>query len=59
MNIKSFIMSLGKDFSFIGNQHRLIVSERECFIDFLLKITNNAYQWLTNIWYKFDTNERA
>lgn len=35
MNIKNFIMSLGKDFSFIGNQHRLIVSEREYFIDLL------------------------
>lgn len=35
MNIKNFIMSLGKDFSFIGNQYRLIVSEREYFIDLL------------------------
>lgn len=34
-NIKNFIMSLGKDFSFIGNQHRLIVEEQEYFIDLL------------------------
>lgn len=34
-NIKKFIMSLGKDFSFIGNQHRLIVEEQEYFIDLL------------------------
>ena len=34
-NIKNFIMSLGKDFSFIGNQHRLIIEEQEYFIDLL------------------------
>jgi predicted nuclease of restriction endonuclease-like (RecB) superfamily len=34
-NIRKFIMSLGKDFSFIGNQHRLIVEEQEYFIDLL------------------------
>lgn len=34
-NIKNFIMSLGKDFSFIGNQYRLIVEEQEYFIDLL------------------------
>jgi len=28
-------MSLGKDFSFIGNQYRLIVEEQEYFIDLL------------------------
>lgn len=34
-NIKNFIMSLGKDFSFVGNQHRLIIEEQEYFIDLL------------------------
>ena len=34
-NIRKFIMSLGKDFSFIGNQYRLIVEEQEYFIDLL------------------------
>ncbi|MDD4439519.1 MAG: PDDEXK nuclease domain-containing protein [Tissierellia bacterium] len=34
-NIKNFIMSLGKDFAFIGNQHRFIVEEREYFVDLL------------------------
>jgi predicted nuclease of restriction endonuclease-like (RecB) superfamily len=34
-NIKKFIMSLGKDFSFIGNQHRIIVDEEEYFVDLL------------------------
>jgi predicted nuclease of restriction endonuclease-like (RecB) superfamily len=33
-NIRKFIMSLGKDFSFIGNQYRIIV-EKEYFIDLL------------------------
>jgi hypothetical protein len=28
-------MSLGKDFSFIGNQHRLIIEEQEYFVDLL------------------------
>jgi predicted nuclease of restriction endonuclease-like (RecB) superfamily len=35
LNIKKFIMALGSDFSFIGNQHRLIVDEREFFVDLL------------------------
>lgn len=34
-NIKKFLMSLGNDFTFIGNQHRLIVDEDEYFIDLL------------------------
>lgn len=34
-NIKNFIMSLGNDFSFIGNQYRLIIEEQEYFIDLL------------------------
>lgn len=34
-NIKNFIMSLGKDFSFMGNQYRLIVEEQEYFVDLL------------------------
>lgn len=35
LNIKKFIMSLGSDFSFIGNQYRLIVEDDEYFIDLL------------------------
>ena len=35
LNIKKFIMALGNDFTFIGNQHRLIVDEREFFVDLL------------------------
>ena len=35
LNIKKFIMALGTDFTFIGNQHRLIVDEREFFVDLL------------------------
>ncbi|MDR2843046.1 MAG: PDDEXK nuclease domain-containing protein [Candidatus Symbiothrix sp.] len=34
-NIKNFILSLGKDFSFIGNQYRMIIEEQEYFIDLL------------------------
>jgi len=34
-NIRKFIMSLGKDFSFIGSQYRLVVEEQEYFIDLL------------------------
>jgi predicted nuclease of restriction endonuclease-like (RecB) superfamily len=34
-NIKKFILSLGNDFAFIGNQYRLIVDEQEYFIDLL------------------------
>jgi predicted nuclease of restriction endonuclease-like (RecB) superfamily len=34
-NIKKFIISLGSDFAFIGNQFRIIVSEKEYFIDLL------------------------
>lgn len=34
-DIRKFIMSLGKDFSFIGNQYRLAVEEQEYFIDLL------------------------
>ncbi len=33
--IKRFIQSLGSDFCFIGNQHRIIVEEEESFIDLL------------------------
>jgi predicted nuclease of restriction endonuclease-like (RecB) superfamily len=35
LNIQKFIMSLGRDFSFIGNQYRLEVDEKEYFIDLL------------------------
>ncbi|MCG2760502.1 MAG: PDDEXK nuclease domain-containing protein [Candidatus Delongbacteria bacterium] len=34
-NIKKFLMSLGNDFAFIGNQYRLIVEDEEYFIDIL------------------------
>ena len=34
-NIRKFIMSLGKNFSFIGNQYRVIVDEEEYFVDLL------------------------
>jgi len=34
-NITKFIMAMGTDFSFIGNQYRLIIEEEEFFIDLL------------------------
>ena len=34
-NIKKFIMALGTEFSFIGNQHRLLIEDEENFIDLL------------------------
>ncbi len=34
-NIKKFLMSLGSDFAFMGNQYRLLVDEEEFFIDLL------------------------
>lgn len=34
-NIKKFILTLGPDFAFIGNQCRFIVEEREYYIDLL------------------------
>ena len=34
-NIKEFIMKMGKGFSFIGNQHRLLVDEDAFFVDLL------------------------
>lgn len=35
LNIKKFLMSLGSDFSFLGNQYRLKVDDDEYFIDLL------------------------
>lgn len=35
LNIKKFLMSLGSDFSFMGNQYRMVVDEDEYFIDLL------------------------
>ena len=35
LNIKKFLMSLGSDFSFLGNQYRLKVEDDEYFIDLL------------------------
>lgn len=34
-NIKKFIMAIGNDFCFIGNQYRLLIDEEEFFIDLL------------------------
>ena len=34
-NIRKFIMSLGRDFTFVGSQYRLQVEEQEYFIDLL------------------------
>ena len=34
-NIRRFLMSLGNDFAFMGNQYRLLVDEEEYFIDLL------------------------
>lgn len=34
-NIKKFIMTLGSDFCFVGNQYRLVVDDDEYFIDLL------------------------
>jgi predicted nuclease of restriction endonuclease-like (RecB) superfamily len=34
-NIRTFLMSLGKEFCFVGNQYRLVVEEEEFFIDLL------------------------
>ena len=35
-NIRAFLMEFGTDFSFIGNQYRLVVDGKEYFIDLLL-----------------------
>ncbi|MDR1225601.1 MAG: PDDEXK nuclease domain-containing protein [Prevotellaceae bacterium] len=35
LNIKKFIMALGGDFSFMGNQYRIVVDEKEYFMDLL------------------------
>ena len=35
LNIKKFLMSLGNDFAFIGNQFRVMVEDEEYFIDLL------------------------
>ena len=34
-NIKNFIMAFGSDFTFMGNQYRVVVSGKEYFIDLL------------------------
>lgn len=34
-NIKKFILAIGSDFAFMGNQYRLIIEEQEYFIDLL------------------------
>ncbi len=35
LNIKKFIMSLGNDFTFMGNQYRVVVDEEDFFVDLL------------------------
>ena len=35
-NIRSFLMEMGTDFAFIGNQHKLSVGEEDFYIDILL-----------------------
>lgn len=35
-NIRSFLMEMGTDFAFIGNQHKLKVGEEDFYIDILL-----------------------
>lgn len=35
LNIKKFIMSLGREFTYMGNQYRLIVDDKEYFVDLL------------------------
>lgn len=39
-NIKNFIMTFGQDFSFIGNQYRVVVGDKELFIDLHSTIVN-------------------
>lgn len=34
-NIREFILKMGTGFSFVGNQHRLLVDEQEFFVDLL------------------------
>jgi predicted nuclease of restriction endonuclease-like (RecB) superfamily len=34
-NIRKFILSIGNDFAFIGNQYRLVIEDEEWFIDLL------------------------
>jgi predicted nuclease of restriction endonuclease-like (RecB) superfamily len=36
LNIRAFLMEMGNEFAFIGNQYRLLVEEDEFFIDLLL-----------------------
>jgi predicted nuclease of restriction endonuclease-like (RecB) superfamily len=35
-NIRAFLMDFGSDFSFIGNQYRIQLEEKEYFIDLML-----------------------
>jgi len=35
-NIRSFLLEMGGDFTFVGNQYRLTVNDKEYFIDLLL-----------------------
>lgn len=33
--IKTFLLEMGKGFSFIGNQYRLVLEDKEYFVDML------------------------
>jgi len=55
LNIKKFLMSLGSDFSFMGNQYRIVVEEDEYFIDLLffhrgLQLRNRNTVELLGFW---------
>ena len=39
INIKKFIMSLGNNFSFLGNQYRLVLEDQEFFIEYAFRDT--------------------
>jgi predicted nuclease of restriction endonuclease-like (RecB) superfamily len=34
-NLRDFLMSLGREFAFLGNQYRIVVEEEEFFVDLL------------------------
>jgi predicted nuclease of restriction endonuclease-like (RecB) superfamily len=36
LNIRNFLLELGTDFSFVGNQYKICVADKEYFIDLLL-----------------------
>ena len=36
-NVKKFMMTLGQDFIFVGNQYRVMVAGEELFVDFAIR----------------------